>query len=99
VIRIQLTGRALQDLSYGIAFYDDQEPGIGDYFARCLESEIEGLRVTAGIHRQCYADYHRLISRTFPYAIFYTFSNETAVIWAVVDCRRNPEWIRAHLEE
>lgn len=23
---------------------------------------------------------------------------DEAIVWAVVDCRRNPEWIRDHLE-
>jgi hypothetical protein len=99
VIKIKLTGKALRDLAVGNVFYEDQESGLGDYFASCLESDIEGLKVTAGIHRQTHADYHRLISRVFPYAIYYTFSDETAVIWAVVDCRRDPKWIRCHLAE
>jgi plasmid stabilization system protein ParE len=99
MIRIKLTGKALQDLADGMAFYEDQDEGIGDYFARTLESEIERLKITAGIHSKPHADYHRIIVRRFPYSIFYTFTENTAVIWAVVDCRRNPDWIRIHLEE
>jgi hypothetical protein len=99
VIALRLTGKALKDLADGKAFYEMQEKGVGEYFARTLESEIEGLRITAGIHSKPYADYHRLIVRKFPYAVFYTFSQNTAVIWAVVDCRRHPNWILAHLDE
>lgn len=67
------------------------------YFLSCLRNDIEGLKVTAGSHRIVYRDYRRLLSRVFPYGIFYTFEQDNADIWAVVDLRRDPEWIRQHL--
>jgi len=30
---------------------------------------------------------------------FYTMDNEGAVVWAVVDLRRDPEWIHDHLSK
>ena len=99
MIKIKLTGKTLQNLAEGNAFYEVHDPGLGEYFASSLESDIKGLKITAGIHRRPYSDYHRLLSRVFPYAIYYTFSDQSAVIWAVVDCRRDPSWIRAHLDE
>lgn len=98
MITIRLSKGAAVDLEQAYWFYERQEPGLGDYFRSCLEADIEGLRATAGIHRQTFKDYHRLISRVFPYAIYYTLSDETAIVWAVIDCRINPEWIREHLE-
>lgn len=99
MITIEISGRAYQDLANGAAFYERQSRGVGRYFISCLEVDIEGLKVTAGIHREAYANYHRLISRVFPYAIFYVFSEESVEIRAVVDCRRNPKWIRKRLSE
>ncbi len=99
MITIKISGRAFQDLANAAAFYERQSPGVGRYFLSCLEADIEGLKVTAGIPLQTYANYHRLISRVFPYAVFYTFSEETVEIRAVVDCRRNPKWIRNRLSE
>ena len=46
-----------------------------------------------------YADDHRLLSKVFPYGVFYTMEGETAVVWAVLDLRRDPEWIREQLRE
>ena len=63
----------------------------------CLRGDIEGLRVSAGTHRIVYRDDHRLLSRVFPCGIFYTFSSAEAVIWAVIDLRRDPQWIREEL--
>lgn len=97
MILIRISEDALADLEEGFQFYERQETGLGDYFAATLGAEIERLRITAGIHRQEHHDYHRLLSRRFPYAIYYTFVANEVVVWAVVDCRRDPEWIRKHL--
>lgn len=90
---IQISEDALDDLNEGFLFYEAQASGLGDYFTSCLRADIEGLRFSAGIHRIIEADYHRLLSRVFPYGIFYTFEPPTVIIWAVIDLRRNPTWI------
>ena len=97
MIQIQISEDALEDLNDGCLFYETQEAGLGDYFAACMRADIEGLRVSAGVHRVVYQDYHRLLSRVFPYGIFYTFEKSAAVVWAVIDLRRDPVWIREKL--
>jgi len=99
VIHVQISEDALQDLNDGFRFYEAQEPGLGDYFTACLRADIEGLKLSAGIHRVVYRDYRRLLSKVFPYGIFYTLKDEYAVVWAVIDLRRDPIWIRAKLKE
>ena len=99
MIRITISEDALPDLNDGFLFYEAQQAGLGDYFASCLRADVESLRVYAGIHRVVYRDYHRLISRVFPYGIFYTMEDDCAVVWAVIDLRQDPEWIRQKLSE
>jgi len=95
---VQISEDALEDLNNGHLFYEAQESGLGEYFAACLRADIEGLRISAGVHRVVYRDYHRLLSKVFPYGIFYTIEQESAVVWAVIDLRRSPEWVRKRLE-
>jgi hypothetical protein len=85
------------DLAGGSDFYEDKEEGLGSYFLESLSSDIDGLKVTAGIHRRVFG-YHRLLSNRFPYAIYYDVEGDTARVHAVVDCRRSPTWIRRHLQ-
>jgi plasmid stabilization system protein ParE len=99
MITVRISEEALQDLNDGFLFYESQQAGLGDYFATCLRADIEGLRVHAGIHRVVHGDYHRLLSRVFPYGIFYTLEGDIVVVWAVMDLRRDPEWIRRRLNE
>ena len=96
---VRISEDALRDLNDGFLFYEAQQAGLGDYFTTCLRADIEGLRVYAGIHRIVYRDYHRLLSRVFPYGIFYTLEDDGAVVWAVIDLRRDPEWLRSRLTE
>lgn len=99
MIDIKISEDALQDLNDGFFFYEAQEAGLGDYFTTCLRADIEGLRVSAGIHRIVYRDYRRLLSRVFPYGIFYTMESDCVVIWAAIDLRRDPEWIHKRLSD
>jgi len=97
VIRIRISEDALLDLDDGYAFYERQETGLGEYYATHIRADIEGLKVTAGIHRKPYRNLHRLISRKFPFAIFYSLEGDIATVVAVVDCRKDPDWIELHL--
>jgi hypothetical protein len=98
VITIKLSHTAVVGLNRGYRYYERKEIGLGNYFKNTLLAEIEGLSVTAGIHRMV-RGHHRMISRVFPYAIYYKFSNETADVRAVIDCRRNPDWIYKQLKD
>jgi hypothetical protein len=69
-MRILILPSARDDLADGFAFYERQEAGVGDYFLESLFSDIESLRIYAGIHPKQFG-YHRLLSKRFPYAVFY----------------------------
>ena len=95
---IEILDQAAQDLIEGHHFYEAQQAGLGSYFLTNLYADIEALRLYGGIHRKAYKGYHRLLSKRFPFAVFYTVGGETVFIHAVVDCRRDPAWIRHHLK-
>ena len=95
--KVRISEDALADLNDGYWFYEAQEAGLGDYFVSCLRADIDGLKVSAGIHPIVHEDYHRLLSRVFPFGVFYTVDTAAADVWAVVDLRRDSEWIHDHL--
>lgn len=69
---LRLLSLADADLPGGFRFYELQEQGLGSYFPDSLYSDIESLRLYAGIHRHIFG-YHRLLSKRFPFAIYYDF--------------------------
>jgi hypothetical protein len=96
-MRIEILDQAERDLIEGFRFYEEQEEGLGSYFLTNLYADIDLLHSLAGIHFKAYKKYHRLLSRRFPFAIFYTIQEGTVFIRAVLDCRRSPAWIRGRL--
>ncbi len=69
MIEIKISEDALCDLNEGFLFYEAQEAGLGDYFIASIRFDIESLKISAGVHRTVYADYHRMLGTTFPYGI------------------------------
>lgn len=97
-MRIKILSTAEDDLEDGYHFYESQSEGLGTYFLDTLYSDIDSLAYFAGIHRVVLG-YHRLLSKRFPFAVYYSIAHDTAMVYAVLDCRRNPNWIRAILSK
>jgi len=55
---IRIAASARRDLEEGFLFYESQEIGLGDYFLSSVKADVESLRITVGVHRIVYADYH-----------------------------------------
>ncbi len=85
------------DLAEGYYFYENQEAGIGRYFLESLSAQIETLPRFAGIHRKV-GGYHKMLVSRFPYSIYYSIENESILVRAVVDGRRDPRWIAKKLK-
>jgi hypothetical protein len=98
VKKILISEDAFGDRNDGFLFYEAQNFGLGDYFTACLRADIEGLKVTAGLHRKIQG-FHRLLSRVFPQGIFYTVQADEVTILAVIDLRRNHDWISSRLNK
>jgi len=89
-LKIELLDAAEQDLLRGFSFYERQERGLGSYFMDALCSDIDSLQLYAGIHASHFG-FHRLLSKRFPFAIYYRLSGETVRVFAVLDCRQSPD--------
>ncbi|MFP4027699.1 MAG: type II toxin-antitoxin system RelE/ParE family toxin [Candidatus Brocadiia bacterium] len=96
-MRIRILSSAVEDLHAGRRFYERQGEGVGEYFFDSLFSDIDSLTLYAGIHRKVFG-YYRMLSKRFPYAVYYTMEDGTVVVWRVLDVRRDPERIQETLE-
>ncbi len=96
-MRIKILSSAREDLHTGRLFYEAQGEGLGEYFFDSLFSDIDSLVLYAGIHLKVFG-YHRLLSKRFPYAVYYTLEDDLAVVWRVLDLRRHPGKLRRALD-
>lgn len=97
-MRIRLLSLAEDDLFAGFKFYERQAAGVGSYFLESLNSDIDSLLLYAGIHRVVHG-YHRLLSKRFPFSVYYDIQGEEIRVWRVLDSRRDPTWIRVQLRK
>ena len=96
-MKIRTLAAASRDLIEGYHFYQMQADGVGAYFLDSLYSDIDSLIISAGIHSLHFGKYHRLLSKRFPFAVYDRVEGQTALVYAVLNCRRRPAWIRKKL--
>ncbi len=96
-MKLEILDLAINDLIEGYHFYESKEVGLGSYFLETLYTDIDALRVFGGVHRVAHKNFHRALSKRFPFAIYYTMGSDVIRVRSVVDCRRDPSWIRQHL--
>ena len=94
---ITILPSARKDLASGFSFYENQGSGLGSYFLESLFSDIDSLKLYAGIHPEVF-NYYRFLSKRFPYAIYYSMEAGTVLVRAILDCRRDPAFVRRQLE-
>ena len=90
-MKIKILKSAYNDLLKGREFYEAQGENIGEYFFDSLFSDIDSLVLYGGIHQKIFG-FYRLLSHTFPYAIYYKVDNdENIIVYRILDCRQNPD--------
>ena len=96
-MKVEILESARRDLVDGFYFYEKQADGIGSYFLESMYADIDSRKENAGIHSVIFGEYHRLLAARFPFAVYYTVTENNALVYAVLDCRREPAWIRSVL--
>jgi hypothetical protein len=77
----------------GIVISDQFESACGGY-----GPQLDSLTLYGGIHHKFFG-YHRMLSKRFPYAIYYKLEEESVVVeWRVLDLCRDHKKIRQSLE-
>ena len=97
-MKVRILSPAERDLEDGYRFYESQSLALGSYFLDSLYSDIDSLSYFGGIHQVVFG-YHRQLSKRFPFAVYYRIIGGAVVVFAVLDCRRDPSWIRERLME
>lgn len=69
---------------------------LGEYFLDSLLSDIDSLQLFAGIHPWHFG-YQRLLSKRFPFAIYYRIDGDIIHVFAVLDCRQDPKKVQDRL--
>ena len=66
-MKIKILNSANLDLIDGYWFYEKQAKGLGAYFLDTLFSDIDSLKIYAGVHFMHFEKYYRWIKRKFTF--------------------------------
>jgi hypothetical protein len=89
---------AAEDLELGSQFYESCASGVGYYFVDSILSDLDSLVLFAGIH-SVHFGFHRMLSKRFPFGIYYELEDDRVYVYAILDLRRNPLWIKRQLQK
>jgi len=96
-VEIRVLETAKEDLREGWKFYERNAVGLGEYFFDCIQADVRSLKIYAGIHEMA-EGFHRMLVKRFPFAVYYLIEGDRVDIYAILDCRRDPEWIAKRLD-
>lgn len=96
-MKLKILSSAIEDLAEGRLFYDKQGEGLGEYFFDSLFSDIDSLLLYHGVHPKFFG-YYRMLSKRFPYAIYYKINKTVILVYRVLDLRMSPKKIEESLK-
>jgi len=81
---------AEQDMQGAFGWYEDRVSGLGREFLRCVDAAIAQINRAPAIHPVVYQDIRRVLTRRFPFGIFYIVVGQRIIVLAVLHTRRDP---------
>ena len=94
IVRILPAARI--DIELAADFYESQQPGLGADFVDAIISDIDLLEQHGGVHRIEFG-FHKSVSKRFPFAIYYLRESDFVDLYAIIDCRQDPERTKTRL--
>lgn len=82
------------DLREARQWYESRRAGLGDEFLDEVNRAINLLQERADQRPVYYRDFRRLVTRRFPYKIFYRIEGDRVIVFRVLHAKRDhPQWL------
>ena len=85
-----IRSEARADLLEIFQWYQEQSPGLGFDFKLCVDEVFSKLQKHPSIYKKVYKDIRRVVTRRFPFGVFYIVESNTVIVLAVLHARRDP---------
>jgi len=95
-VEIHLHSHAEENLSEAFAHYENESPGLGEFFVECFEKVEMDLSEHPEMYQKIYGDIRRGLIKHFPYGVFYLYEHGEVLILNVLNTRSD---IESYLEE
>ena len=85
-----ITPVAELDLAEAKSWYERQSRGLGDDFLLCIEEALDRIRLLPEAYREVVPGVRRVITRRFPYGVYYRIDLDQIAVLAVYHSKRDP---------
>jgi plasmid stabilization system protein ParE len=83
------------DITDAALWYEERAAGLGAEFLRAVDVALTEIRRMPKRFPRVYEDVHRALVRRFPYAVYFTSTDDVLVVIACMHVRRDPSrWER-----
>ena len=86
IIRLE----AEQDVRGAFVWYEDRVSGLGREFLRCVDASMAQINRAPEMYTVIYQNIRRILTRRFPFGIFYFVVGQRIIVLAVLHARRDP---------
>jgi toxin ParE1/3/4 len=90
MLEVVFRPEAKEDLVRAYRWYEDRRPGLGEEFLGVVEAAIEQIRRAPAMFSVVHRDVRRVLTRRFPFGVFYRDEPERVIVLAVFHGRRDP---------
>jgi plasmid stabilization system protein ParE len=88
---VTLRPKAEADLVDARQWYDDQRFGLGEEFLAAVAESLLDLENSPHTPAIYYRDFRRLLTKRFPYKIFYRIVNDQVIVFRILHSARDHE--------
>lgn len=88
--KILLAEGAIEDMEKAIAWYEKKVNGLGNYFAKSINSSFELLKINPTIFQIQFDEFRQVPIKHFPFVIIYEIIEDGVLIHAIFHTSRNP---------
>jgi plasmid stabilization system protein ParE len=93
-----LVPEALADVVNAYQWYEQQDPGLGDEFLRCLDTAYARISEFPEYYPIRFDCFRRILIRRFPYAVYFEHDERNVWVHYVFHCSQHPDRLRGRLK-
>jgi toxin ParE1/3/4 len=87
--RVTLRAAADADLTEIHSWYESQRPGLGNEFLLSVADAMQRLEDSADRYPLYFLEFRRVLTKRFPYKIFYRLEGDAAIVFRVLHSGRD----------
>lgn len=89
--RVKFSSRALRETGEAQAWYELQNPGLGEEFIAAMELQLKRLEQAPLLYAEAIPHVRRALLPRFPYGLFYAVRGDLVHVFAVLHDARHPK--------